>query len=38
MRLVQHRPALGKSVRLALPELAGQGLDELLDTLQPPCR
>ncbi len=31
MKLVQHRPILGKPVRLALPELDGQGIYELLD-------
>ena len=29
--LVAHRPVRGKPVRDALPELAGQGIDELLD-------
>lgn len=33
LKLVQHRPVLGKSVRLALPELDGQGMYELLDTV-----
>ncbi|MCC2975037.1 response regulator [Massilia sp. IC2-476] len=33
LKLVQHRPVLGKPVRLALPELAGQGFYELLDSV-----
>ncbi|QOY94326.1 response regulator [Massilia sp. UMI-21] len=32
-KLVQHRAVLGKPVRLALPELAGQGFYELLDSV-----
>jgi PAS domain S-box-containing protein len=31
LKLVQHRPILGKPVRDALPELDGQGIYELLD-------
>lgn len=31
MQLVGHRPILGKDVRSALPEIAGQGFFELLD-------
>ncbi|MCD2519696.1 response regulator [Massilia sp. G4R7] len=31
LRLVQHRQVLGKPIRAALPELAGQGIYELLD-------
>ena len=31
LKLVQHRPILGKPVRLALPELDGQGIYQLLD-------
>jgi len=33
LRLVQHRAVLGKPVRLALPELEGQGIYELLDSV-----
>lgn len=33
LKLVQHRPVLGKTVRLALPELDGQGFYELLDAV-----
>jgi len=31
LKLVQHRPVIGKSIRAALPELEGQGIYELLD-------
>ncbi|RZA31252.1 MAG: hybrid sensor histidine kinase/response regulator, partial [Lysobacteraceae bacterium] len=33
LKLVQQRPILGKPVRLALPELDGQGIYELLDNV-----
>ena len=33
LKVVQHRPILGKPVRLALPELDGQGIYELLDSV-----
>ena len=33
LKLVQHRPILGKPVRLALPELDGQGIYQLLDAV-----
>ena len=34
LALVSHRPVLGRPVREALPELAGQGIFELLDEVQ----
>ena len=33
LKLVQHRPILGKPVRLALPEFDGQRIHELLDNV-----
>ncbi len=33
LKLVQHRPVIGKPIRLALPELDGQGIYELLDNV-----